>query len=139
MTISDRIVATIRTAVPALVGLILARLIAAIPAVGDALVWIGAQIGTPVEGLVSLLATAAVITAYYWLARRLGDRWPWVERWLLGSSLVPVYAPEAVQTAKGDVYVMTRAEYRTYLEDVLDDAAANQPDRYTRKPEDLVE
>jgi len=104
MTISDRIVATIRTGVPALVGLILAHLIAAVPAVADAIVLIDNHLsaiteGVPVATVLQLAATAGVITGYYYLARLAGAKWPWLEKWLLGKSLVPVYVPaEAVAT-----------------------------------------
>lgn len=94
MNLSDRIVATIRTGVPALVGLILATLIAKIPAVADAIAFIDENLslvtgGVPVATLLGLAATAGVISLYYWVARKLGDRWPAVEKWLLGYDLVP--------------------------------------------------
>lgn len=91
MSINERIVATIRTTVPALVGLVIARVVAQVPAVADWLGWLSGQLGTPAEGVLTAVATAAIIGAYYWTARKLGSRWPWLEKWLLGSSLVPVY------------------------------------------------
>lgn len=99
MNLSDRIVATIRTGVPALVGLILATLIAKIPAVAEVIAWIDTNLaeltgGVPITTLLQLVATAAVISLYYFLARKAGDRWPQMERWLLGSSRTPVYAVE---------------------------------------------
>lgn len=94
MNLNDRIVATIRTGVPALVGLILATLISKIPAVADAIVFIDTNLslvtgGVPVAQLLGLAATAAVIAGYYWVVRKLGDRWPLVEKYLLGSELIP--------------------------------------------------
>lgn len=130
MSMSDRIVATIRTGVPALVGLILATLIARIPAVADVIAYIDTELttltgGVPVAVLLNLAATAAVIAAYYWVARKLGDRWPWVETWLLGSSLTPVYAPTIVTDVNtGDVSLLSRAQYREYRQALADDADA---------------
>lgn len=130
MSMSDRIVATIRTGVPALVGLILATLIARIPAVADVIAYIDSELttltgGVPVAVLLNLAATAAVIAAYYWVARKLGDRWPWVETWLLGSALTPVYAPTIVTDVNtGDVSLLSRAQYREYRQALADDADA---------------
>ncbi len=94
MNINDRIVATIRTGVPALVGLILATLISKIPAVAESIAFIDENLslvtgGVPVAQLLGLAATAGVISLYYFVARKLGDRWPFVEKWLLGSELIP--------------------------------------------------
>lgn len=91
MTISDRIVATIRTGVPALIGLLIARLIAAVPQVADVIAWLDVQVGGSTTVILGAIATAAVIAGYYWLARKVGDRWPFVQRWLLGSSKIPTY------------------------------------------------
>lgn len=97
MNLSDRIVATIRTVVPALVGMILAALIAKIPLIATVISWIDANLsdvtgGVPVAQLLGLIATAGVVAAYYWTVRKLADRWPLAER-LLGSSKTPVYSP----------------------------------------------
>lgn len=102
MNLSDRIIATIRTGVPALVGLILANLIAKVPAVADVLTFIDTNLslitdGVPVAQWLALAATAGVIAAYYYLVRLAGTRWPAVEKWLLGKSLVPVYIPASAQ------------------------------------------
>lgn len=100
-TRSEAIVAVIRTAVPAFVGYVIALLITAIPAVGDAIRVLDAQIavagvaGVTVLGLLQAAAVAAVVALYYLAARWLGSRWPLVERFLLGSSKTPNYAPVA--------------------------------------------
>jgi len=98
MNRNDQIVSLIRTGVPALVGLILAKLIAAVPAVQDGITWVddnlGSVLGIPVATLLTTAATAGVITGYYWAARKLGQKWPALEAWLLGSSKTPTYQPK---------------------------------------------
>ena len=91
MTINDRIIATIRTGVPALWGMFWAWLIAQIPAVADVLAWLSEWAGEDVYRLIELALTGLVIAGYYFVARWAGERWPWLERWLVGRSLVPVY------------------------------------------------
>lgn len=97
MTLSDRIVGTIRTAVPGAVGVFIAWLIGKIPAVAayitqaDALLATLDLGGMTVQGLLTAAVTGLIIALYYWLARKAGDRWPVVERWLLGSAKQPVY------------------------------------------------
>lgn len=93
MTISDRIAALIRTLVPALYGVFLSWLVGRVPTVQDALAWLSETLGTDVSTAIALALTALVIAGYYWVARKLGARWPALERWLLGSSLVPTYRP----------------------------------------------
>jgi hypothetical protein len=95
-SINDRIIATIRTAVPGAVGYLLAQLIERIPAVGDGIAWFDENLsavllGAPLTPVLQAVAVGAVIGAYYWVARKIGDRWPAVERLLLGSSKTPVY------------------------------------------------
>lgn len=97
MTLNDRAVAVIRTAVPVLVGSLIAWLTSLIPAVADVLAWIdtnlGGVLGAPAVELLTLGAVAVVITAYYALVRWLSPQWPWLER-LLGSPKAPTdYAP----------------------------------------------
>lgn len=91
MNQADRIVATIKTAVPALWGIFLAWAIAQIPPIGEALEWLTAQAGTDVSTIIEWLLTVSVIAAFYWLAAKVGARWPHIQKWLLGSSLVPEY------------------------------------------------
>lgn len=92
MTVSDRIAALIRTLVPALYGAAITWLVGRIPAVGDVFHWLTTQLGTDVSAAISLALTALVIAGYYWVARKLGTKIPALEKWLLGSSLVPTYA-----------------------------------------------
>ncbi|WP_416444770.1 hypothetical protein AB3K78_15600 [Leucobacter sp. HNU] len=95
---NERAVSMIRMFVPALVGVLLARLAAAVPAVADAIHWIdgvfaeAGMAGISVLVVVQSVLTAAVISGYYWLVRRFGDRWPFAE-WLLGSPRTPSYVP----------------------------------------------
>lgn len=120
MTNSDKIVAVIRTAVPAGIGYLLALLISAIPAVGDAVTWIDQQIAqalpdagsVTVLGLLQALAVALVVAAYYWLARWIGDRYPAIERLLLGSSKTPVYTPALIEEVILPLPGESREEYR---------------------------
>lgn len=95
---NDRAPALIRQFVPALVGVLLARLIATVPAVASAIAWLdgvfaeAGMVGVSVLVIVQSVVTAGVITLYYWAVRRFGDRWPNLE-WLLGSPRTPSYAP----------------------------------------------
>ena len=101
---SDSTVAAVRTVVPALIGVAIARLIAGFPAVAAVLAWfdqlivdVAAAGGVPLLGvtaawLIQAALTALVIWAWYALARYLGDRWPSVEKWMLGSEARPHYA-----------------------------------------------
>lgn len=98
ITNNDRIVSTIRTFVPALIGLLIARLVAAVPAVADAIAWLDTVIGAPTTTMLGVVVAALVIAAYYWLVRRLATRWPWLEGFL-GSTKTPV---EYVTLSKGD-------------------------------------
>ena len=96
MTINDKLIGLIRTGVPALIGSAIAWLIAQIPAVNDIIVSIdavlaGAEFGVTVLGVLQVLSVALVITGYYWLARTLGARFPRLEKWLLGRSVIPTY------------------------------------------------
>lgn len=94
----DKAAGLIRTFTPALVGVLLARLIAAVPAVASVVAWLdgifdeAGMVGVSVLVIVQSVVTAGVITLYYWLVRRFGDRWPKLE-WLLGSPRTPSYAP----------------------------------------------
>jgi hypothetical protein len=91
MTVSDRIVALIRTLVPALYGVAITWLVGRFPAVQDALAWLTETLGVDVTTAIGLAVTALVIAGYYWVARVLGARFPILEKWLLGSSAVPSY------------------------------------------------
>lgn len=91
MNVSDRIVALIRTLVPALYGVAITWLVGRFPAVQDALAWLTETLGVDATAAISLVLTAGVIAGYYWVARKLGARFPALEKWLLGSSAVPSY------------------------------------------------
>lgn len=91
MTRSDRITALIRTLVPALYGVGITWLVGRFPAVQDALAWLSSTIGVDASAAISLALTAGVIAGFYWVARKVGARFPAVEKWLLGASAVPVY------------------------------------------------
>ena len=80
-----------RTIVPVLYGSALAKLAAVVPLIASALAFIDANFGTGWRDISAMLATAAVIGGYYWLARKIGRRWPAAEKWLLGRSAIPVY------------------------------------------------
>lgn len=107
MTISDRIAALIRTLVPALYGVGLSWLVSRVPAVQDGLAWLSDAIGTDASAAIQLALTALVIAGYYWVARKLGARFPALERWLLGSSLVPTYSPTTVLVVGQDTGIVT--------------------------------
>jgi hypothetical protein len=125
MSRQEQIVAVIRTAVPAFVGYLLALLISAIPAVGDWIAALDAQIaaalpdagGVTVLGLLQAAAVALVVGGYYWVARRLGQRWPILERFLLGSSRQPVaYTPSvSARDDAGDITLSTVVLFGTVL------------------------
>lgn len=97
MTVQDRFIAIIRTGVPALIGAFLAWLLTKIPTVADVIATLDGVLtdagfaGVTFLGILQALAIAAVIAAYYWVARKLSDRFPTLRKWLQGSSLVPTY------------------------------------------------
>lgn len=90
---------SVRTFVAALIGVLLVRLVAALPAVAAGIAWAdgvfaeAGYAGISALALVQAVVTAAVILAYQKIAQRLGDRWPDVEKWMLGSSARPSYTP----------------------------------------------
>src|SRR5690606_10333987 len=94
-SVNDRFVSIIRTLVPSLYGIGIAWLIKQVPAVGDVLTWLSAELGTDVTLGIQGIAVAVTIAGYHWAARKIGDRFPAVEKWLLGSSLVPTYTAPA--------------------------------------------
>lgn len=99
MTISDRIAALIRTLVPALYGVAITWAVGRFPAVQDILHWLSTTLGTDVSAAIEFGITALVIAGYYAAARALGAKFPALEKWLLGSSLIPVYTPPVVPEA----------------------------------------
>lgn len=124
---NDRIISYIRTATPAAVGALLAWLIAKIPAVADWLAVVDAQLavfggfGTTATGLLTAGAIAGVTFLYYAAARWLGEKFPWVEKWLLGRSAIPVYlSPDEAHTITDAVPVAeNRLTSVTFGEDVV--------------------
>ena len=97
MTNNEKIISYIRTGVPALIGALIAWLVSKIPAVAGGLSWVDAQFadagfaGVTAQGILTALGIAGITTLYYIVARWAGDRWPALEKWLLGRSAVPVY------------------------------------------------
>lgn len=88
----DKIIATIRTAVPVAVGYLITYLVGLVPAVASWLdsVYSGWQIA-----LGAFLLTL-VTTLYYSFARWVESKYPLAGKWLLGSAAQPVYvAPNA--------------------------------------------
>lgn len=90
---------SIRTFFAALVGVLIVRLIALLPAVADAITWADGVFAEAGYGGLSALAliqaaiTAIAILLYQKAAQWLGDRWPNIEKWMLGNSARPHYEP----------------------------------------------
>jgi hypothetical protein len=98
---ADRIVGTIRTAVPGAVGYLIASLVAANPQVGEWIAWFDENLsqllfGAPLLVVLQTAAVGAATAAYYYLVRWVGDRFPAVEKWFLGSGKKPSYSEKAV-------------------------------------------
>lgn len=94
MTIQSR-----RTFIAALVGVLIARVVAAVPMIADTLAWVdgifveAGYAGISALAVVNAVVVAAVILLYQKAAQWLGDRWPSVEKWMLGSDARPSYEP----------------------------------------------
>ena len=90
---------SVRTFIAALVGVLIVRLIALLPAVADAIAWADGVFAEAGYGGLSALAliqaaiTALAILLYQKIAQWLGDRWPSIEKWMLGNSARPHYEP----------------------------------------------
>ncbi len=88
-----------RTIMAALVAVLVARLVATIPMLAAALAWVDGVISdagiisVPALALLQAVVIAAVILVYQRVAQWLGDRWPNVEKLMLGSDARPHYAP----------------------------------------------
>ncbi|MBL5975385.1 MAG: hypothetical protein D3X82_16955 [Candidatus Leucobacter sulfamidivorax] len=88
---------SIRTFIAAAVGVLIVRLVGAVPALADALAWTDqlfadmGYAGLSALALVQAAVIAGVILLYQKLAQWLGDRWPAAERWMLGSDARPHY------------------------------------------------
>ncbi len=122
------IIATIRTAIPAAIGWLLAWLIGRVPVVADIIATVDSTLaaaapgvpGLTVAALLNAAAIGAVVALYYWAARILGRRWPIVETFLLGSSQQPVYAKQNADgvydiTGLPDPSKSTREDFQTAL------------------------
>ncbi|QZY52936.1 hypothetical protein [Leucobacter tenebrionis] len=98
-TKTDRKVQDRRTIMAALVAVLVARLVAQIPALAAALAWVDELIAeagivsVPALALLQALVIAAVILLYQKVAQWLGNRWPGVEKIMLGSAARPQYEP----------------------------------------------
>ncbi|KMM44849.1 hypothetical protein CWIS_13525 [Cellulomonas sp. A375-1] len=111
--LSDRAVATLRTAVPTLWGLIVTTLLGTLAGrLPDELYAIVERVlGS--DGLLLLVVTL-VVTAWYWLWRRVEDHIPlWLVRLALGSARTPSYAPVTVSGAAVITSVDAPAGYET--------------------------
>lgn len=88
-----------RTFIAALVGVLITRIVAAVPVIAAALGYVDGIFaeagfaGISALAIVQAAATAGVILAYQRVAQWLGDRWPDIERWMLGSAARPHYEP----------------------------------------------
>lgn len=86
-----------RTIVPVFLGLLIAKLVAAIPVVGEVILFVdtvfaeAGYVGVTVIGLLNTVITALVVLAYYWLANLIARRFPLLSGVLTGSSVRPVY------------------------------------------------
>lgn len=95
----------IRILVPAFIGVVLSRIIAAYTVVADLIAWCDefifevteragvAVVGEPTVMLLNAALTALTIWLWHLAATRLGDNWPSVEKWMLGSAARPHYEP----------------------------------------------
>lgn len=115
-TRQDLILATIRTAVPAAIGWVLAWLIARIPFIAQGIASIDAILAQSAPGytvavILNALCIGGVVALYYWLARKLGARFPSLERWLLGRSATPTYI-DAGSADNGPVVITSLPEAR---------------------------
>lgn len=98
-TKTDRKTQDRRTVIAALVAVLVARLVAQVPALAAALTWVDGLVAeagivsVPALALLQAAVIALVILGYQKAAQWLGDRWPVVERIMLGSDARPHYVP----------------------------------------------
>lgn len=98
-TTSDKRTQDRRTIIAALVAVLVARLVAQVPAIAAALAWVddlvseAGIVSVPALALLQAIVIAIVILLYQRIAQWLGDRWPAVERIMLGSDARPHYVP----------------------------------------------
>ncbi|MFD5599167.1 hypothetical protein ACFWHR_03825 [Leucobacter sp. NPDC058333] len=90
---------TTRTFIAALVGVLIVRLVALVPVVAGVIAWADGVFaeagygGTSTLALIQAAITAAAVLLYQKIAQWLGDRWPNIEKWMLGNSARPHYEP----------------------------------------------
>lgn len=108
-TASDRKAQIRRTIMAALVAVLVARQVAKVPVLADLLTWVddliadAGVVSVPALDLLQAVAVALVIWLYQRLAQALGDRWPSVEKIMLGSDARPHYVPRyAANTSAQD-------------------------------------
>ena len=86
-----------RTFMAAVIGVLIARIIAALPTLAQVIAWLDGVFaeagfaGVSTLEIIKVILTGAVVLLYQWLVQRLGDRWPKIEAFLLGSSARPEY------------------------------------------------
>ena len=86
-----------RTFFAAVAGVLVARMIAAVPWLAAAIAWLDGVFaeagfaGVSALALVQSVVIGAMILLYQWLVQALGDRWPKIEAFLLGSAARPEY------------------------------------------------
>lgn len=91
MTVNERFIALIRTVVPYLWSAAIVWLIGRFPIAADVIAWLNDFSNQDVTVALGLLFTGLVLAGYYWVARWAGAKWPVLERWLIGRSIVPSY------------------------------------------------
>lgn len=94
MTVQDRFIALIRTVVPYLWSAAIAFLVGRFPVAQDVINWLNEFSGQDVTAALGLFLVGLVLAGYYWAARWAGARWPILEKWLIGRSVVPSYPSE---------------------------------------------
>ena len=89
----------VRTFFAAVIGVLIVDLAGLIPAIADTFAWVDSVLaragygGLSALALVQAVVTGVVILAYQWVAQWLGDRWPRLEKIMLGSDARPHYEP----------------------------------------------
>lgn len=133
MTRQDLIIATIRTAVPAAIGYLLAQLVAATPGVAGWIVTIDEVLAVSAPGftvvvIVNAAAVGLAVGAYYWAARELGRRFPVLEKWLLGRSATPSYIDAGTAGTKPSVVTSLVDQVQASVAEIGATAAAEPAD-----------
>lgn len=93
----DRIIQRIRTYFPAVIAVLVTKIVAAIPALAQGIAYVdevfaeAGWAGVSVLTVVQAVVIAATILLYQIVAQKLGDRWQWIERLMLGNASRPTY------------------------------------------------